>query len=698
MGTACLGLGTVASLAATVGWVARSRDGRRRAPRAATWALALAALAAFLILEWALLDRDFSVRYVAEHGGRDVPLYYTLTSLWSALEGSLVLWLLVLGAVVVLAFRHPPRTEPHLHPPAMAVLTATAAFFFGLVLLAGNPFESVATVPPDGPGPNPLLRSHPAMGVHPPLLYAGYVGLAVPFAYAIAALVTGRAGAGWARTVRRWTLLGWAALTAGIAVGAWWSYAVLGWGGYWAWDPVENASLLPWLTATALLHSLLARRRGGGLTGWTVCLAALTFSLVILGTFLTRSGVVGSVHAFTQSGVGPPLLAFLAAVTVGWLVLLALRGDRLTARAAGADRAAGTERAAGEVRPAGASRPWPLLSRRGALVGNNLLLAAVAATVGVGTLFPTVRQLVSGAESTVGPVYYNRALAPLALAVLALMAVGPLLAWRADPPVRIARRLATPAISAGLVAGLVGLSGDHRPAVVVVCGLAAFIAANLVHTTAARLAGAGRPGADGAGADRGSAGAGGVGGRRWWRVLRGNRRSLGAQIAHLAVAIAAVAVVVSGADPPAEQREIAIDGTATVRGVTIRLVGLDSRVTPGQERATARLEVDAGGGAPRRASPTLALLPDHGMVVATPAIDTGLRRDVYITLLAADPQAGTALLRVSVNRLIGVLWCAAGLLLVGTALAGWPRRRTPIRPAEQAAGPGSRVPVGEASR
>ncbi|PZF92777.1 heme lyase CcmF/NrfE family subunit [Micromonospora deserti] len=641
LGTACLGLGAVAALVATAGWVARARDARRQPPRSATYALAVAALAACLTLEWALLSRDFSVRYVAEHGGRDVPLYYTITSLWSALEGSLLLWLLGLGAVVVLALRHPPTTEPRLHPPAMAVLTATAAFFFGLVLFAGNPFDAVEPVPQDGPGPNPLLRSHPAMGVHPPLLYAGYVGLAVPFAYAIAALVTGRTGAAWARVVRNWTLLGWAALTAGIAVGAWWSYAVLGWGGYWAWDPVENASLLPWLTATALLHSLLARRRGG-LGVWALSLAAATFSLVILGTFLTRSGVVGSVHAFTQSGIGPPLLVFLAATTVGWLALLALRGDRLAGP--GPDP---TRDSRGDWR----SR---LLSRRSGLVGNNLLLTAVAATVLVGTVFPTVQQMVSGTEVTVGPAYYNQALAPLALAVLALMAIGPLLAWPGEPPGRLARRAVPSAIGACVVAGLVGLTGSHGPSVVVVCGLAAFVASTLVRAMAARLAGGGPAGA--------------------WRAVRRHRRTLGALVAHLAVAVAAVAVVVSGADPPAEQREVAVDSTATLRGVTVRLLGLESRVTEGQEAATARLEVRSEGRSLGRVSPTLTLFPDHGMVVATPAIDTGLTRDVYITLLAADPQAGTALLRVSVNSLIGVLWLAAGLLLVGTGLAAWPRR------------------------
>ncbi|MGH3665440.1 MAG: cytochrome c biogenesis protein CcsA, partial [Egibacteraceae bacterium] len=318
LGVTALSAGLASALSATFWWVrAAAGQPHGRRARATTWAMLGSAAAACAVLVWALVVHDFSVRYVAENGARAVPLYYTVISLWAALEGSLLLWLLVLAGYAVLLMRARDRAAAELRPWAMAVLSAVAVFFFGLALFAGNAFQPVSPVPPDGPGPNPLLQDHPLMGVHPPLLYLGYVGLTVPFAYAVAALVTGRTGRGWVLATRRWTLTAWTFLTAGVVLGGWWSYEVLGWGGYWAWDPVENASILPWFTATALLHSVMVQERRAMLRVWNLALAAATFLLVVVGTFLTRSGVVASVHAFTQSAIGPALLAFLLVVFVG---------------------------------------------------------------------------------------------------------------------------------------------------------------------------------------------------------------------------------------------------------------------------------------------------------------------------------------------------------------------------------------------
>ena len=330
LGTGALSLGFVAAIAATGWWILGVRHARLR-PRARrlTVAMAVSAAIACGVLVYALVTHDFSVRYVAENGGRAVPLYYTVISLWAALEGSLLLWLLVLSGYAVLVMRHVHPRAAVLHPWAMAVICGVAVFFFGLALFAGNAFQPVSPVPADGPGPNPLLQDHPLMGVHPPLLYLGYVGLTVPFAYAVAALITGRTGRGWLVATRRWTLAAWTFLTAGIMLGGWWSYEVLGWGGYWAWDPVENASILPWFTTTALLHSVMVQERRATLRVWNLSLAASTFLLVILGTFLTRSGVVASVHAFSQSAIGPALLGFFTVVLVGVLALLVWRSERL---------------------------------------------------------------------------------------------------------------------------------------------------------------------------------------------------------------------------------------------------------------------------------------------------------------------------------------------------------------------------------
>ncbi|HEX2772752.1 MAG TPA: cytochrome c biogenesis protein CcsA, partial [Micromonosporaceae bacterium] len=327
LGTAGLAAGLLCATLTALLWLRAAIFAVAARPaRIATAGTLLAALATCAILETALLRHDFSVRFVAENGGRGVPLYYTVTSLWSGLDGSLLLWLLILsGYAVVLARRPYPA---RLHAYVMVVVSTVAAFFFAVSYFAANPFRDVRPVPLDGPGPNPLLQQHPAMGVHPPLLYAGYIGLVVPFAFALAAPLAGRDVRRWLRLARPWTLVAWTALTAGIGLGAWWSYAVLGWGGYWAWDPVENASLLPWLTATAFLHSALGRAAAG----WNTLLACASFVLVLLGTFLTRSGAVTSVHAFTESPLGPMLLGFVLLSVVMSTVLTAGRGPGGTAR------------------------------------------------------------------------------------------------------------------------------------------------------------------------------------------------------------------------------------------------------------------------------------------------------------------------------------------------------------------------------
>jgi len=395
LGSLALIVGFVSSLAATIWWVQAagraegSTDTRLRGlARNATLTSLVAAGLACWVLVTALVHHDFSVRYVADNGARAVPTYYTIISLWAALQGSLLLWLLILtGLTYVAAVRVHPRAGA-LHPPAMAVMTTVAMFFFGVSRFTSNPFRNVSPVPADGPGPNPLLQDHPLMGIHPPLLYLGYVGLTIPFAYAIAALVTGRTGHAWLEVTRRWTLAAWIFLTIGIVMGSWWSYAVLGWGGYWAWDPVENVSLLPWLTSTALLHSVMVQRRRGTLQVWNIVLAISSFLLVVIGTFLTRSGVVQSVHAFSRSALGPVLLAFIVTVLVGTGGLLVWRADRL-----------GNQAESGR-----------LLSREGVFLGNNVLLLGLAFTVLLGTVFPLLVEAVNGSRVSVGAPYFKGAI------------------------------------------------------------------------------------------------------------------------------------------------------------------------------------------------------------------------------------------------------------------------------------------------
>ncbi|MGH9281579.1 MAG: heme lyase CcmF/NrfE family subunit, partial [Acidimicrobiales bacterium] len=437
-------LAAVAGAGTTLAGLVLRRPALLRRGLAHTWVVLGAAAVAALVMERALLSHDFSLRYVAENHSRATPLLYTIASLWGALEGSILLWALVLaGYLVLMARRFRDRAGDALVGWATVTGLLVAVFFFGLMLGPANPFREVAgAVPADGAGPNPLLQNHPLMAFHPPILYLGYVGFTIPFAFAIAALATGRLGEGWLEETRRWTLFAWAFLTAGIILGAWWSYEVLGWGGYWAWDPVENASFLPWLTGTAYLHSVMVQERRGMLRVWNLSLLVATFSLTILGTFLTRSGVLDSVHAFTESAIGPAILGFFGVVVAAGVGLIGWRGDRLRS-------------------PGAVDSP---LSREGAFLANNLLFAAFAFVVLLGTVFPLLAEALGGERITVGRPYFDRMVTPVALTLLFLMAVAPALPWRKASGELLRARLQVPAwtatavVVASVAAGLRGLA------------------------------------------------------------------------------------------------------------------------------------------------------------------------------------------------------------------------------------------------
>jgi cytochrome c-type biogenesis protein CcmF len=646
VGTFALATGFLAALAGIGLWVREAtRGGALGLARLATWLMLIAAAGAVLALEWALLTHDFSVGFVAENGSLSTPLYYTVTSLWAASDGSLLLWLLVLTVyVAVVAFRRPPQV-PGMHPWAMAVLSLVTAFFFGLVLLTGHAFDTVVPPAGGGPGPNPLLQDHPAMGIHPPLLYAGLLGLAVPFAFAVAALVTGDVSRRWLDAVRTYTLVAWVALTAGIVMGAWWSYAVLGWGGYWAWDPVENASLIPWLVATALLHSSMVQRRRAALPAWNLSLATAAFLLACLGTFLTRSSVVVSVHAFAESPVGPLLLGFVTALTVGVAVLVLLRADRL-----GAPRSIG-----------------PALSRGSALLVNNILLCCLALTVLLGTLFPLLAEVVTHRQVSVGPPYYNRMAVPIALVLLVLMAVGPVVRWQGDGPARLLRRLAAPVAAGSVVVVLLAVTGVHDGPALVAFGLATTVAAMVAGDLAAGI--------------RRTRGLHACG---WLRAtglcLLHRRPRNGGLLAHLGVAVAVVGIAASSAYTVSAQQRLAVGDRITVSGVTAELGAVHRTRTDRAMSTAARVRV-LDGGTTSVTETGLAFFPAHGMTVARPAVLSDPTGDVYLTLLAVDEDSGTATLRLAVNPLVGWIWAGGALMALGGGVALWPARRTRRGPA-----------------
>jgi len=639
----------------------RRRAQLLRAGRTYAWMVLAAAVLAAAAMERALVTHDFSLVYVATTGSRQTPLLYTVASLWAALAGSIILWALVLaGYTTAVTVRFRTRAADPLVAWALVVLFAVGAFFFGLMVGPANPFRTVAGPTPfNGPGPNPLLQNHPLMAFHPPILYTGYVGFSVPFAFAVASLVTGRVGEGWLIETRRWTLLAWGLLSVGIVLGAWWSYEVLGWGGYWAWDPVENASFLPWLCATAYIHSVMVQERRGMLRVWNLSLLLATFSLTILGTFLTRSGVLDSVHSFTESSIGPAILGFFGAVVAVSIGLIGWRGDRLRA-------------------PGAIDSP---ISREGAFLANNVLFAGFAFVVLLGTVFPLLAEAINRERLSVGRPYFDRMTEPVALALLFFMAVAPALPWRKASVELMRHRLLWPAWAGGLTvvgcvaAGLRGLTA------IAAFGLAAFAGAAALRQL---VLSARRAIADGAGRLRGG-----------WLGVTG--RANGGMVVHLGVIVIAVAFAASHAYGHRTELRLAPGQSATVAGHRVTYLGTRLVHHPNRESIVADVRVD--GGAVYR--PALSQYPFARTAIGTPSVRTGAIDDVYLTLLAPPAAAGQAapdpaapaVIGVVISPLILWLWIGGGLVAIGTLLAAAPgRRRRPTLPVSAPAHP--RVLVG----
>jgi cytochrome c-type biogenesis protein CcmF len=595
--------------------------------------LLVAAVAAVVAMERALLSNDFSVRFVADNSARATPLLYKVATMWAALEGSILLWALVLaGYLAAVTWRFRDRRRDPLFAWAMLTGFAVALFFFGLMLGPANPFRHVhGAVPVDGPGPNPLLQNHPLMAIHPPMLYLGYVGFTVPFAFAIGALVTGRLDDAWLTATRRWTLVAWGFLTLGIVLGSWWSYEVLGWGGFWAWDPVENASFLPWLTGTAYLHSVMVQERRGMLRVWNLSLLLATFSLTILGTFLTRSGVLDSVHAFTESGVGPAILGFFAVVVLVGIGLIGWRGDRL--------RAPGT-----------VDSP---LSREGAFLANNVLFAAFAFVVLLGTVFPLVVEAVNGQRISVGRPYFDRMTAPIGLALLFLMAMAPVLPWRKASASLLRERLHWPAWC-GTAAVVVAVAlGGRGLQPLVAFGLGGFAAG----AAARQLILAFR--------------------RQGWRGLVG--RTNGGMVAHLGLVVVAVAFTCASAYGERGEVRLRPGASAVVAGHRVTYEGRAERRYANRHAIVADVRIDGG----RVYRPALSTFPFATQAIGTPSVRTGPFEDVYLTLVVAPRDAAdVAVIGVAVQPLVAWLWIGGLVMAFGTVLAAVPgtRRRSPTEP------------------
>lgn len=555
----------------------------------------------------ALLTDGSSLAYAQRAIEPGMPVYYRVTSLWAGTEGSLLLWLVVACAVALWFAGTTARPGAHRSRYMAAAVLQCIVLAFAVVALVAQPFAGAVDLV--GDRPSPLLQDHPAMGVHPPLLYGGFALLGAPFALAIGAAWTGSWDPGWWRSVHRWTVAAWLPLTAGIALGAWWSYAVLGWGGYWAWDPVENASLLPWLAATALLHSAgSTTRRANGLR-WATMLALAAYPLVVIATFLTRSGVVASVHTFSVSPLGP-LLAGLA-VTACAAALLTV-----------------------------AKAPWPSPApARGIqdapLVVHRWGMVAILVIVLAGSLLPALIEAASGARVSVGPPWYETVLSPIGLVLLTAMAAGPWLGSRDRGGLAIAA-----VVLGAAAAALAVLTRDV--ALTAAGALCAFVVAGtIVRGSQRRLT---------------------------------SRPAIGSALAHVGVAMGAVALVWSGLVQVSE-RTVSVGQAIEVGGATAVLVAVDESVEERRTVETARVVVARGDAPVTELRPQLRWYHEHDVVLAGPAIDAHLWADVYVTVLGVDHAEGEATLRVAVNPMMPWLWASVAVMMAGVVVAGAPAAR-----------------------
>ena len=615
------------AFAAAVG--ARRGDPKtlRLVPRFVTLSVVMA-VAAFAVMEWAMITRDFSLLYVQKVGSYSTPALYNFAAVWSALEGSILMWVLVLaGYVAAVAWWMRRRFSEPLVGWALAVMLAVLAYFFLLSFGPSNPFVVGPPGVLDGPGPNPLLQNHVLVMFHPPILYLGYVGMTVPFAFALAALIAGKVEDGWLHLTRRWTVAAWGFLTFGIALGGWWSYEVLGWSGVWAWDPVENASLLPWITGTAYIHSVMVQERRGLLRVWNVSLLIATFSLTILGTFLTRSGVLNSVHAFSESDIGPWLLAMFAVVVAVSLVLVFLRGDQL--------------RASGAVDS--------VFSREGAFLVNNVLFAVFAFVVLLGTVFPLVVEAIQQRQIVVGEPFFDRLTIPIGLTMLFIMAVAPVLPWRRDGSDLLSQRLLGPA--------LVGVASLTFSIAVGATGLAPLLAFGL------------------------GGFAGGSALRHLVRAVRVQRlrgfvgRANGGMVVHLGVILICVALAASNSFTRSQEIDLVAGKTARFAGHTFEL--MDVVEVRDQRSTSVRALVSVDGG--KAYAPSITKYTRIGMNVGTPSVRTSFSHDVYLTLEPPVRQdSGQARIKVFVKPMILWLWIGTFVMALGTVLAVLPGRRRSI--------------------
>jgi cytochrome c-type biogenesis protein CcmF len=606
---------------------------------------------AVISLEYLFFTNNFSMAYVAEHSNRNLPVFYKIAALWSGQEGSLLFWSWLLSIYAFLALFLNRHKHPELMPYVGVVLATVQSFFLVLNNFVATPFQILGhagaggaisvIAQADGHGLNPLLQ-YPEMVIHPPMLYLGYTGFTVPFAFAMAALLGHYPGEKWIHITRRWTMVAWAFQSVGILLGAHWAYAVLGWGGYWAWDPVENASFLPWITGTAFLHSVMMQEKRGMMKVWNIWLVFVTFMLCILGTLLTRSGVVSSVHAFAQSSIGTWFTCFLVFILIACILAFWRNRDYLRSD----------------------NQLDSLVSRESSFLFNNLILLAGCFAILWGTLFPVISEWVEGTKISVGPPFFNKVAIPIALFLLFLTGVGPLLAWRNTSFDSLKRNFAWP-MATGIGAGVVALVFGFRQFYPLVCLILSVFVTLTIASEFWRGAGVI---AVRSGINRISA---------MGQLVMRNTRRYGGYIVHFAIVVIFIGIMGSAFNRDTQQ-EMAVGSRMTIGAYTIVCQNFDEVNDPNYQSERATLEILRDG------KSVMMLYPERRFYLASQVTETMVAvqstplRDLYVVYAGRSPETNRPVIHAYLNPLVKCIWFGGLILILGTALALLPSRQPVI--------------------
>jgi len=609
------------------GLAAPLRSGRR-----ALWLVCGLSLVAMVVLERALVLRDFRYRYVAEHTSLDLPPLYAFSSLWAGQEGSLLLWLMILslyGAAFLWAYRK--RLDPFYDAAAM-VISFVAVFFTGLLAFVCSPFRILANPPADGQGLNPLLQD-PGMMIHPPILYTGYVGFVVPFAFAMAVLLLNRSGTRWIEEVRRWALFCWMFLGFGVLLGARWAYIELGWGGYWGWDPVENASLMPWLVGTGFLHSVMIEQRRGMLKTWNIALILLTFELSIFGTFLTRSGVLTSVHSFAESSIGSWFLWFiLISGTIGTALILYRRALLESEHQLDA-----------------------MVSREGSFLFNNVLFVALTFATFLGTVFPVVSEAVTGTKISVSAPFFNRVNVPIALVLLLLTGAGPVLSWKRATASVLKRNFMIPGF-VGVVGTIASIPFGVRDPYSIVCVFgAAFVASTIVMEFARGIRARGQ-------VEKSPLPIALV------NLVQKNRRRYGGYIVHAGVVLLFVGVLGSSVFQKEAHKPLQKGESLEIGDYSLTLREIVTEPQANAMHTAAVLSVAKDGREVGIQKPARAMYMKMQQPMTEVALHVTPAEDLYM-ILAGLNEDGSASIQAYINPLVSLVWAGGVLMLLGSLVS-----------------------------